>query len=112
MPEYTLSYLDAAKEEYYNALIYYKERSVNAAVAFESAIETIEGLIKLWPHIGRNLDAYPDVEYLPVPNYPYILCYRVSDYDLEIVAICLFNTYRDPKKFSAMMKRRTVNLSI
>jgi hypothetical protein len=45
MPNYTLTYLDVAKEEYYDALLYYKEKSVNAAIRFETAMETLEEML-------------------------------------------------------------------
>ncbi|MDR1797564.1 MAG: hypothetical protein LBR44_09035 [Clostridiales Family XIII bacterium] len=57
MQSYTLTYLDLAKEEYFDALMYYKEK-------------------------------------------------RVSDHDLEIVALCLFNTYRDPERLKALLEAR------
>ncbi|MDR0518568.1 MAG: type II toxin-antitoxin system RelE/ParE family toxin [Clostridiales Family XIII bacterium] len=106
MPKYTLSYLDAAKEEYFDALLYYKEKSINAAVSFESAMETLEEMLAMWPHIGKQIEGYDDVFSLVVPKYPYLLCFRVSDYDLEIVAICLFNTYRDPKRLHKLIDSR------
>jgi plasmid stabilization system protein ParE len=106
MRKYTLTYLDAAKEEYFNALLYYKERSINAAVGFEAAMETLEEMLMMWPHIGRQIEGYDDVYCLVVPKYPYILCFRVSDHDLEIVAICLFNTYRDPKRLRGLLDGR------
>jgi plasmid stabilization system protein ParE len=107
MPKYTLTYLDVAREEYYDALLYYKERSINAAVSFETAMETLEEMLSLWPHIGRKIDGYDDVYSLVIPKFPYILCFRVSDYDLEIVAICLFNTYRNPKRLEKILNDRT-----
>jgi len=106
MQSYTLTYLDLAKEEYFDALMYYKEKSVMAAVGFESAMETLEELLMMWPHIGRKVEGYDDVSCIPVPKYPYILCFRVSDHDLEIVALCLFNTYRDPERLKALLEAR------
>jgi hypothetical protein len=53
LPKYRISYLDAAKEEHFDALLYYKERSINAAVAFESAIETLEG-----HHMPKKFDCF------------------------------------------------------
>jgi plasmid stabilization system protein ParE len=106
MHKYALTYLDAAKEEYFDALLYYKERSINAAVGFEAAMETLEEMLTMWPHIGNQIEGYDDVYSLVVPKFPYILCFRVSDNDLEIVALCLFNTYRNPKRLHKLLDSR------
>jgi plasmid stabilization system protein ParE len=106
MNNYVVIYLDDARTEYYDALIYYKERSINAAVGFETALATVEGLLSDFPEIGRVLEEFPTIRKIQIVNYPYTIYYRLDHDALEIVAISLFNTYRDPQRLTKILRSR------
>jgi plasmid stabilization system protein ParE len=106
MSDYIVVYLDDAREEYYDALIYYKERSLNAAVGFETALETVESMLAGFPEAGRALENFPTIRKFPLVNYPYTIYYRLDNDSLEIVAISLFNTHRDPQKLENLLNNR------
>jgi plasmid stabilization system protein ParE len=101
-----MTYLDVARDEYFEALLYYKQHSLNAAVGFEVALETVENLLCEFPGVGHNLENFPEVKFFSLKNYPYTIYYRTDHDALEVVAISLFNNNRNPKRLEQLLKMR------
>lgn len=71
------------------------ERNPTAAQKFANEIYELTSLLVTQPAMGRAGRVMGTRE-LVLPNFPYLLPYRVKNSEIEILRV--FHTYRDPPK--------------
>ena len=65
---------------------YIDARNPAAAQKVMQAIETAAQRLTVFPQLGRPSDR-SDIRLLQVPGHPYLLPYRVANYEIEIIAV-------------------------
>jgi plasmid stabilization system protein ParE len=93
--------IDAAQQDYEEAVLWYAERSVTAAENFVVAIDNTLQTICAHPTRWRN--EYKNFYELGVKKYPYTIIYAIEDTDL-VVVISIYHQKRNPKKKYRKMK--------
>ena len=93
---YSYILLETAQHEYETSLIWYAERSEQAAENYVFAIDNAIDLIVRFPTRWRN--KFKNFYELGVKKYPYSIIYTI-DAEKEIVVIyAVFHHKRNPKK--------------
>ncbi len=85
-----------AAKEYLEAIIWYKERSLQAAENFVKAVNEAFSNIELRPEYYRN--SYKQFHEITLKKYPYTIVYFIDKEQNSIVITTIFHHKRDPKK--------------
>lgn len=80
-----LRYLSVARDEFREAIDWYRVRSIGAARHFNIEMKVVEKLLSQHPRIGRRVEA--DARSLCVNDFPFSLIYTIGSGELVVVAV-------------------------
>ena len=85
-----------AAKEYLKAIVWYKERSLQAAENFVKAVNETFSNIEAQPEHYRN--TYKHFHEIKLKKYPYSLVYFIDNERNTVVVTTMFHSKRNPKK--------------
>lgn len=92
---YKISFRKRASREYLTSLIWYKQRSLQAAENFIEAVnEALERLI-INPKQYRN--TYKQFYEIGLKRYPFAIVYFIDEEENQIVVVSIFHYKRNPR---------------
>jgi len=93
---YSIAYQQRAIIEYEVAAGWYKERSEQAAVNFETAVNKKLNLLRENPKRYRK--TYFEFRELPLDKYPFNIIYLVDDIKMMVIVSSIYHHKRNPEK--------------
>lgn len=82
-----LRYHPLARQEYLEALEFYKQRSISVALDFQSEYERIEDQIIAFPESGHFELDRQQYKKRHLTNYPFTIVYRIQQGTIFILAV-------------------------
>lgn len=93
---YKISFRKRASVEYLNSLIWYKERSLQAAENYVLAVNEALDRVASNPHQFRN--TYQQFYEIGLKRYPFAIIYFIDEHEHQIVVVSIFHYKRNPRK--------------
>lgn len=93
---YKISFRKRASLEYLSSLIWYKERSLQAAENYVLAVNEALGKVASYPHQFRN--TYQQFYEIGLKRYPFAIIYFIDEDLHQVVIVSLFHYKRNPRK--------------
>ena len=93
---YLIVYQPGAIAEYEAAALWYKERSIQAAENFETAVNKKINILRTYPTQYRK--TYKEFREIPLDKYPFNIIYLVDEVKMKVVISSLYHHKRNPKK--------------
>lgn len=94
--KYKITFRERASREYLDSLLWYKDRSNEAAENFVKAIDETLERISLNPTRFRN--TYNGFYETAARKFPFSIVYFVDEGEKRIVVVSIFHFKRSPKK--------------
>lgn len=91
---YKISYQPIALEEYEEAVLWYRQKSEQAAENFVLAVESQLDILRKAP--DRYRKTYRDFREAPIKKYPYCIVYLVDDMDRSVIISSIYHYKRNP----------------
>lgn len=93
---YLIVYQQRAVREYEVAMAWYKERSIQAAENFESAINKKINILKLNHSSYRK--TYKEFREIKLDKYPFNIIYFVDEINLKVIISSIYHNKKNPAK--------------
>ena len=96
MPVYPITFRQRALIEYAESTAWYKERSLQAAQNFVTALENVLKAIANSPYTYRN--SYKKFYEVKIKKFPFNIVYFIDESEQRIVVTTIFHQKRNPSK--------------
>lgn len=93
---YSYVFESRAQEEYETSLLWYLDRSLNAAQDFVYAVDETLKLICKHPERWRN--PYRDFYELGLKKFPFYIIYTIDHPNKRVVVFSIYHQKRNPKR--------------
>lgn len=93
---YQIVYQSRAVNEYEVAATWYKERSVQAAENFETAVNKKIDILRTTP--TRYRKTYKEFREIKLEKYPFNIIYLVDEIKLKVIISSIYHHKRSPRK--------------
>ncbi len=93
---YQIAYQQRAIAEYEAAALWYKERSIQAAENFETAVDKKINILRTYPAQYRK--TYKKFREIQLDKYPFNIIYLVDEIKMKVIISSIYHHKRNPKK--------------
>ncbi len=93
---YLIAYQQRAITEYEVTTAWYKERSIQAAENFETAVNEKINILREYPKRYRK--TYKEFREIQLHKYPFNIIYLVDEIKMIIIISSIYHHKRNPKK--------------
>ena len=93
---YVIAYQPGAIAEFEAAAFWYKERSIQAAENFETAVNKKISILRIQPTQYRK--TYKEFREIRLDKYPFNIIYLVDEVKMKVIISSLYHHKRNPKK--------------
>ena len=92
---YLIAWQQRAIAEYEAAALWYRERSIQAAQNFETAVNKNIDILRTYP--TRYRKTYKEFREIHLDKYPFNIIYLVDEIKLKVIISSLYHYKRNPK---------------